>query len=109
MRSPSADLQPCVTAISAPAFAADTLGTSGPITSFSYIGDSSSYAGNMRLHITIDGNHYYSGASGFCAAYAELDVDEISLLQQMFINGMDVTPRYKMGTYNIRWLVGWAS
>lgn len=89
------------------AFAADSLGTTGPITAFKHIGDSSSYVGNFRLLVEIGGDFYYSGASGFCAAYSELDADEVALLQQLFIHGIDVTPRYQMGTYSKRCLVGW--
>lgn len=100
----------CAMAVSTPAFAvADSLGTSGPITAFKHIGDSSSYSGNFRLFVQIDGEIYYSGASGFCAAYTELDADEIAMLQRLFIHGIDVTPRYKVGTYSKRCLVGWDS
>lgn len=91
------------------AFAADVLGASGPITAFKHIGDSSSYVGNFRLYVSIGGETYYSGASGFCAAYTELDADEVAMLQQLFIHGIDVTPRYQVGTYSKRCLVGWDS
>lgn len=87
--------------------AADSLGTDGPITAFKYIGDSSSYTGNFRLFVTVDGQTYYNGDSGFCGAYVEFTTQEIALLQQVFIHGLDVTPRYKMGTHNKRCLVGW--
>jgi hypothetical protein len=89
--------------------AADSMGTSGPITAFKHISDSSSYSGNFRLFVEIGGDVYYSGASGFCAAYTQLDADEIALLQQLFIHGIDVTPRYQAGTLGKRCLVGWDS
>lgn len=88
---------------------ADNLGTSGPITAFKHIGASSSYVGNFRLFVEIGGEIYYSGASGFCSAYTELDADEVAMLQQLFIHGIDVTPRYQVGTYSKRCLVGWDS
>ncbi len=87
--------------------AADSLGASGPITTFKYIGDSSSYSGNMRLVLVIGGQAYYNGASGFCSAYTEFTTEEIALLQQVFVHGIDVTPRYKTGTYSKRCIVGW--
>ncbi|MEM9460716.1 MAG: hypothetical protein AAGF11_41515 [Myxococcota bacterium] len=99
-----------VTAMLTPAVAfaaADSMGTDGPITAFTYIGDSSSYTGNFRLYLTIDGQAYYNGDSGFCAAYAEFNAEEIAMLQQVFIHGLDVTPRYKIGTHSKRCLVGW--
>jgi hypothetical protein len=91
------------------AFAADSMGTSGPITAFKHIGASSSYVGNFRLFVEIGGDIYYSGASGFCAAFTELDADEVAMLQRLFIHGIDVTPRYQMGTFSKRCLVGWDS
>lgn len=93
--------------VPAVALAADSLGATGPITTFKYIGDSSSYTGNFRLLLIVNGQAYYNGDSGFCAAYTEFSTNEISLLQQLFIHGIDVTPRYKIGTHSKRCIVGW--
>ena len=90
-----------------PAYAADSLGAKGQITRFGYVTNSSSYTGNFRLSIQAANVMYYSGASGFCAAYQELTAGEIAQLQRFYIHGVEITPRYKTGNNGKRCLVGW--